>query len=432
MRRRRSKQKLILKRMIVAAAAVLCCLLVVVAFIGGGWDTKDGAVRYLDTWGKPKTGWQEIGGSSYYFAPHNGAMVTGWADIDGTRYYFSQDGKRASGCQELDGKKYYFAENGALSTGWIELDGKRYYAGQDGSLTVGWLQLDGKRYYFDQNGQAATGLTVLDGISYQFQEDGSIMTGWFEDANGKYYYDESGTLRTGWLQWEQKTYYLDENGYVTTGWMELEGDRYYFLPTGRMAIGEVEIDGISRFFSSKGKEVLMCNPWHAIPDDFVLDLVDAEGFKFDRNTKEPLEQMFAAARKDGVYVEVNNSYRSIETQQYKWDRKVAERMAQGMTKEEAERITGQSLAIPGHSEHHTGLAMDINSGGGSYEWMAENCWDYGFIVRYPDDHLDITGIIYEPWHFRYVGVELAQELKNYCCMEEYFAELTQQQKNIAD
>jgi D-alanyl-D-alanine carboxypeptidase len=107
-------------------------------------------------------------------------------------------------------------------------------------------------------------------------------------------------------------------------------------------------------------------------------------------------------------------------------------MAQGMTKEEAERITGQSLAIPGHSEHHTGLAMDINSGGGSYEWMAENCWDYGFIVRYPDDHMDITGIIYEPWHFRYVGVELAQELKNYCCMEEYFAELTQQQKNIPD
>lgn len=408
--RRRAKEI----RLIFVLSVILIALIGIALFAfrdQSGWSTKGGVTRYLDSKGNPQNGWQKIDGKDYYFG-NNGAMVTGW--------------------QEIKGQTFYFTAEGVLCYEWLELDGNRYYLGHNGVMTTGWKELDGKRYYFDENGCAATGVVELSGKSYRFNADGSAVIGWYEDETGRYFYNEDGTMQTGWLQWEQKTYYFAENGTVTTGWLTIDEDRYYFFDTGRMAIGEVEIDGISRFFSSKGREVLMCNPWHAIPNDFTLDLVDFEGFQIDRTTKPYLEQMFNDGRAAGAALEVNNSYRSIATQQYKWDRKVAERMAQGMTKEEAERITGQSLAIPGHSEHHTGMALDINSGGGSYEWMAENCWDYGFIVRYPDDHLDITGIIYEPWHFRYVGIELAQELKNYCCMEEYFAELTEQQKNIPD
>lgn len=408
--RRRAKEI----RLILVLSVILIALIGVALFAFNdrtGWSTKGGVTRYLDSKGNPQTGWQKIDGNDYYFGT-NGAMVTGW--------------------QEIKGQKFYFTEQGVLCYEWLELDGNRYYLGTNGVMTTGWKELDGKNYYFAEDGHVATGALDIDGKTYRFYEDGSVFTGWFDDATGRYFYNEDGSLQTGWLQWEQKTYYLDENGAVTTGWLTLDEDRYYFLPSGRMAIGQVEIDGINRFFTSKGKEVLLCNPWNKIPDDFELDLVDYEGFKIDRTTKPYLEQMFNDGRAQGAALEVNNSYRSIETQQYKWDKKVAERMAQGMTREEAEKKTGQSLAIPGHSEHHTGMALDINSGGGSYEWMAENCWDYGFILRYPDDHLDITGIIYEPWHFRYVGLELAQEMKGYCCMEEYMAELTQQQKEIAD
>ena len=410
--RRRAKQV----RLILVLSVILIALIGVAMFAfngeNAGWNTKGGVTRYLDDNGKPLTGWQQIEGNNYYFHTNGGAMATGWTTIDGA--------------------KYYFTDSGSLTTGWTTSDGGRYYLGDDGAMTTGWKVLDGKNYYFDQNGRAATGTLELDGKSYRFNEDGSVLTGWYDDATGRYFYNEDGTLATGWLQWEQKTYYLGETGAMTTGWLTLGEDKYYFLPSGRMAIGQVEVDGINRFFSSKGKEVLMCNPWNAIPDDFQLDMVDYEGFQFDRETKAYLEQMFSDGRAQGAALEVNNSYRSIETQQYKWDKKVAERMAQGMTKEEAERITGQSLAIPGHSEHHTGMAMDINSGGGAYEWMAEHCWDYGFIVRYPDNHLDVTGIIYEPWHFRYVGLELSQELKGYCCIEHYFQQLTEQQQAIAD
>ena len=103
------------------------------------------------------------------------------------------------------------------------------------------------------------------------------------------------------------------------------------------------------------------------------------------------------------------------------------RMASGMTYEEAYGVTVQRLALVGASEHHLGLAVDLDGSSAMEAWMAEHCWDYGFIVRYPDGKTDVTGIIYEPWHFRYVGLELAQELKELgLCMEEYMAMLTEQ------
>ncbi len=85
------------------------------------------------------------------------------------------------------------------------------------------------------------------------------------------------------------------------------------------------------------------------------------------------------------------------------------------------------LAIPGTSEHQLGIAVDINadkeksSNEEVYEWLAENAYKYGFILRYPQSKEDITGTAYEPWHYRYVGEEAAEEIFNrQICLEEYF------------
>ena len=91
------------------------------------------------------------------------------------------------------------------------------------------------------------------------------------------------------------------------------------------------------------------------------------------------------------------------------------------------------VALPGTSEHHTGLALDIVSSSytaltrrqektAEQQWLMEHCWEYGFILRYPEEKGDITGIYYEPWHYRYVGREAALEIRDSgLCFEEYLA-----------
>jgi D-alanyl-D-alanine carboxypeptidase len=100
-------------------------------------------------------------------------------------------------------------------------------------------------------------------------------------------------------------------------------------------------------------------------------------------------------------------------------------MEEGDTEEVALAKVMESVAVPGTSEHHLGLAADIGGGEAMYAWMRDNSWKYGFIVRYPEGKTEYTGIIYEPWHIRYVGVELAKELHDLgLCMEEYMEMIT--------
>jgi hypothetical protein len=142
---------------------------------------------------------------------------------------------------------------------------------------------------------------------------------------------------------------------------------------------------------------------------------------------EERQKMLADCRAAGYGCTINNTYRSKATQQYMWDVRIEKRMGEGMTYSEAIAFIGQSLAKVGASEHHLGLAVDLDGSDAMEAWMAEHCWDYGFILRYPEGTTELTGIIYEPWHFRYVGTELAQELKELgLCMEAYMAMLTEQ------
>lgn len=421
-------------------------------FDRSGWHEKNGITQYRDYFGRPHTGWQYIDEKLYYFHPDTGNMVTGWQEVDGNRYYMDaagvratgwlktedatyylgQDGKAVTGWQQIEGKNYLFTETGAMATGWQTIDGNRSYFSDEGMALTGWQVLDGKLYYFTEKGHTVSGTVELDGIRYQFTDEGAVLTGWFADETGKYYLNEKGQPHTGWLELEGKRYFFGENGVQLTGWLTENNDRYYLYEDGMFAIGRVEIDGATHFFTSKGKWVLFCNPWNPVPADFEIKLVSIEGFRFDSVGRDSLQAMMDACRGAGLTITINNTYRSKATQQYMWNKSVNQYMAAGMTKEEAEAETGKSTAIPGHSEHQTGLAVDLNGSAETYAWLAEHCWDYGFILRYPDGKTHITGIIYEPWHFRYVGTELSLELKERgVTMEEYLEKLTPQEDAAA-
>ena len=101
-------------------------------------------------------------------------------------------------------------------------------------------------------------------------------------------------------------------------------------------------------------------------------------------------------------------------------------MLQNMTKEEAEANAQKRIEPAGCSENGAGLSVDISSASAGfastneYKWLTENAHNYGFILRYPEDKTDVTGMIYQPWHWRYVGIDAAQEMKQTNkCLEEY-------------
>ena len=156
----------------------------------------------------------------------------------------------------------------------------------------------------------------------------------------------------------------------------------------------------------------------------------------DATAFDALVQMLQAAKEDGVTgFLIVSSYRGYDKQKELFDARVQELMQQGMELEPAQDRADDTVARPGRSEHQTGLAFDIvaQSGDGTLEafhqssqclWITQHCSDYGFVLRYPEDKTDITGIDNEPWHYRYVGVEHAQAMaRQNMCLEEYVAHL---------
>lgn len=379
-----------------------------------GWNTaQDGSITYLDYYGKPLTHWQELEGKHYYFSPE-GTLQTLWQDIEGTRYYLGSDGAARTHWQTIDGNRYYFNADGAMVTGWQTLEDVSYYFTEDGMLQTGFFTLDDTLFYANQEGKVLPGWFASDGKRYYCLEDGSLAVGWADIASHRYYFNTDGSLYTGWL--------------------EQDGSRYYLKDNGVMAIGRITLDDTNHFFTSQGKYVLLVNAWNPVPASYDPQLVDLEHVQVSATAFEALQAMVAAGRAAGHPCSMTSVYRSIEVQRYIWNRNVNTYMKEGgYSYSAACALTGQSVMIPGHSEHQTGLAVDFNnSQTGSIQWLQENCWDYGFILRYPPDKIDKTGIIYEPWHYRYVGKELALELKELgLCMEEYMDMLTEQENQKA-
>lgn len=160
--------------------------------------------------------------------------------------------------------------------------------------------------------------------------------------------------------------------------------------------------------------------------------VNGSDYMVDERIIDDLEEMLSDAQSAGRNPVVCSAYRSWDTQAMLFENKIS-RVTQstGLTGEAAETEAATVVARPGTSEHQLGLAVDItasdymNLDEGQMEtedqqWLMENCWKYGFILRYPVDKTDITGIIFEPWHYRYVGKQAAKEITEQgITLEEY-------------
>lgn len=182
--------------------------------------------------------------------------------------------------------------------------------------------------------------------------------------------------------------------------------------------------------------LILVNPWHTMPEGYEPELQfvfsDGDQVQFmDVRCADKLLKMLDDCERAGCFPYICSAYRTTEKQQYLFNNKIARLINDGVDASEAPAIAAMSVAIPGTSEHQLGLAVDIidywytNLDAGqentaTQKWLMENSWRYGFILRYPNDKSDITGIIYEPWHYRYVGEEYAQEIYELgLTLEEY-------------
>ena len=157
-------------------------------------------------------------------------------------------------------------------------------------------------------------------------------------------------------------------------------------------------------------------------------LVDVEEIKVDSRIAEQTKQFLAAARAIAPEESLISGYRSVEEQTELYNERVAQLEATGLSHEEAERQAQAQVQVSGASEHQTGLAIDMSAPNGQSEEVAQQIIalapQYGFVLRYPEGKNAITGVDYENWHFRYVGVENAQYMvKHQLVLEEYIQKL---------
>lgn len=175
--------------------------------------------------------------------------------------------------------------------------------------------------------------------------------------------------------------------------------------------------------------LLVINKNNAISDSYKFSLVEFNGKPINSEIMSPLESMINDAKKDNINIYVSSGYRSVERQTVLYNRKVSYFLKKGLSKAQAEIEAAKIVAKPKTSEHHTGLAIDFNSIKDSfcktkeYAWLLKNSYKYGFILRYSKNKSAVTNITFEPWHFRYVGLEHAKYImENGICLEEYIAQ----------
>lgn len=179
--------------------------------------------------------------------------------------------------------------------------------------------------------------------------------------------------------------------------------------------------------------LLLVNGDKPLPEDFQVPELTRlrNGRSIDSRAYPALQAMLDGARAEGLQPLVCSAYRAWDIQERLFEQEVQNWLDRGYIREEAEARAALWVARPGASEHQTGLAVDIVDlsyqvlDGGQEDtpvqrWLMEHCWEYGFILRYPAGKSALTGISYEPWHYRYVGLEAAREMAaRALCLEEY-------------
>ena len=187
-------------------------------------------------------------------------------------------------------------------------------------------------------------------------------------------------------------------------------------------------------FSSDDWQIILVNKQHPIPDDYEFTLGTISGsMRCDERIITPLLEMMRAANSDGVSLIICSPYRDMDRQTMLFNNKVTKYMSAGMSYMDAYNLASQAVTVPGSSEHQIGLAIDIITEGYSSldegfgdtaagKWLSENSYKYGFVLRYPEGKEEITSIEFEPWHFRYVGVDAATFMvQNDICLEELWS-----------
>lgn len=186
--------------------------------------------------------------------------------------------------------------------------------------------------------------------------------------------------------------------------------------------------------------LLLVNPWHTLPEGYEPKLAPVTSnwqvtsdFQVDERCADALTRMLNDCLMTGGIPEVCSAYRTLAYQQMLFDNKIERLIDEGVAHEDAPEVAATAVALPGTSEHQLGLAVDIldinypylneyQMFTASQQWLMEHSWEYGFILRYPEGTSDITGIIYEPWHYRYVGEEHAAAIHELgVTLEEYLA-----------
>lgn len=179
----------------------------------------------------------------------------------------------------------------------------------------------------------------------------------------------------------------------------------------------------------------LVNCWNPLPEDFSVETAEVErGYEMDTRAVKPLQRMLADCRTAGLEPLICSAYRTHDYQVDLFRKQVRKQQGFGLDGEAALAAAAEIVAQPGTSEHQTGLAVDLcafdyqildegQEETPEFRWFAAHCAEYGFILRYRPGTTEITGIIYEPWHFRYVGEAAAREIMDAgITLEEYLAE----------
>lgn len=193
-------------------------------------------------------------------------------------------------------------------------------------------------------------------------------------------------------------------------------------------VGEEHITSEENLKKLNDWRLILVNYENEMPKDYNPPLSSIEKERqFDSRAINSLLQMMIDMNNAGItHIWAQSAYRNPKKQEHLIQESIQEHLAEGKTLEEAKALTARSIGEPYKSEHNLGLAVDFNDVNYEFEeekafpWLVENAENYGFILRYPKDKEEITKIKYEPWHWRYVGIENAKEINKLgFCLEEY-------------
>lgn len=366
-------------------------------------------------------GWVLSKGNWYYSL--NSSYVTGWLRDKNMWYFLDFNGVMKTGWLYDQNQWYFLDNNGAMKTGWLYDQNQWYFLDSNGAMKTKWIFNRNDWYFLNHNGAMEIGWIMDNNSWYYLSENGSMKIGWIMDSNNWYYLKKNGSMHTGWLKLKHQRYYLHPSGKMATGWYKVDQNWYFSHISGNLAINTL-IDGY--YVNNDGVRVqpyyvdgvLLVNKNHSLPPTYTPGE--------SSEAREAFESMKEDALKDGLVLQAFSTYRSYSYQSSLYSHYVS-RFGQ----DTADTFS----AKPGYSEHQTGLGFDIGGmdkslwAGDKFvhtaeaSWLAENSHYYGFILRYPLGKQHITGYKFEPWHFRYVGPNLAKKIyESGLSLEEYLGE----------